>query len=69
MYNVEYIKTKTKIYHDKVYTNLQHNKIPKDNEYCTCISVILLDSTFDNSDKEYYPQIFLQECRYAIKKK
>ena len=69
MCNDEYIKTKTKIYNDKVYTNFQHNKIPKDNEYCTCLSVILLDSVFVNSDKEYYPQIFLEECKYAIKNK
>ena len=44
-------------------------EIPKDNEYCTCLSEILLDSIFANSDKEYYPQIFLEECKYAIKKK
>ena len=67
MYNDKYIKTKIKIYNDKVYTNFQHNKIPKDNEYCACLSVILLDSIFVNSNKEYYPQIFLEECRYAIK--
>ena len=30
-------------------------------------SVILLDSIFVNSNKEYYPQIFLEECKYAIK--
>ena len=69
MCNDEYIKTKIKIYNDKVYANFQHNKIPKDNEYCTCLSVILLDSIFVNSDKEYYPQIFLEECKYAIKNK
>ena len=28
-----------------------------------------LDSVFVNSGKEYYPQIFLEECKYAIKKK
>ena len=67
VYNDKYIKTKIKIYNDKVYTNFQHNKIPKDNEYYTCLSVILLDSIFVNSNKEYYPQIFLEECKYAIK--
>ena len=67
MYNDKYIKTKIKIYNDKVYTNFQHNKIPKDNEYCACLSVILLDSIFVNSNKEYYPQIFLEERKYAIK--
>ena len=53
VYNDKYIKTKIKIYNDKVYTNFQHNKMPKDNEYCACLSVILLDSIFVNSDKEY----------------
>ena len=37
------------------------------NEYCTCLSVISLDSVFVNSNKEYYPQIFLEEYKYAIK--
>ena len=67
MYNDKYIKTRIKIYNDEVYTNFQYNKIPKDNEYCACLSVILLDSIFVNSNKEYCPQIFLEECKYAIK--
>ena len=29
VYNDKYIKTKIKIYNNKVYTNFQHNKIPK----------------------------------------
>ena len=28
----KYIKTKIAIYNNRVYTNFQHNKIPKDNE-------------------------------------
>ena len=67
--NGKYIKTKIKIYNDIVYTNYPHNKIPKGNEYCTFLSVILLDSIFVNWDKEYYSEIFLEECKYAIKKK
>ena len=55
VYNDKYIKARIKIYNNKVYTNFQHNKIPKDNEYCACLSVILVDSIFVNSDKEYYP--------------
>ena len=66
VYNDKYIKTKIKIYNNRVYTNFQHNKIPKDNEYCACLSVILLDSVFVNPDKEHYPQIFLEEYKYAI---
>ena len=67
MYNDKYIKTKS--YNNGLYTNFNYNKIPKDNEYGTCLSVILLDSIFVNSDKEYYPQIYLEECKYAIKRK
>ena len=69
MYNDKCIKTKIKIYNNRVYTNFQYNKILKDNGYCTCLSVILLDYIFVNSDKEYYPQIFLEECKYVIKKR
>ena len=69
MSNDKYIKTKIKICNNRVYTNFQHNKMLKDNECCACLSVILLDSIIVNSDKEHYPQILLEECKYAIKKK
>ena len=69
VYNDKHIKTKIKIYNDRVYTNFQHNKIPKHNEYCVCLSVISLDSVFVNLNKEYCPQIFLEEWKYAIKDK
>ena len=69
MYNDKYIKTWIKIYNDRVYTNFQHNEIPKDNEYSTCLYLILLDSIFVNSNKKYYPQILLEECKYIIKNK
>ena len=64
MYNNKYIKTKIEIYNNRVYTNFQHNKIPKDNEYFAC-----LDSIFVNLDKEYYLLILLEECKYVVKKK
>ena len=65
--NDKYIKTKIKIYIDKVYTNFQHNKTQKDNKYRACLSVMLLDSIFVNSNKENYRQIFLEEWKYAKK--
>ena len=40
----------------------------EDNECCACLSVISLDCIV-NVDEKYYPQIFLEECKYAIKKK
>ena len=43
VYNNKHIKTKIKIY--RVYKFLA-KKIPKDNEYCACLSVMLLHYTF-----------------------
>ena len=63
MYNDECIKTKVAIYNDEMCTSFQNNKIPKDTEYFTCLSVIFFDSILVNSDKKYYPQIFLKECK------
>ena len=57
MYNDKYIKTKIKIYNNKVYKNFQHNKTPKVNEYCACFFVILLDSIFVNSNKDFNTRI------------
>ena len=54
-----------KDYNKRIYTNFQHNKIPKDNDYFACLSVILLNSVFINSDKEYHLQILLEECKHA----
>ena len=50
-----------------IYTNFRHNKIPKDTKYCACLSVILLHFILVNSDREYYPQMFLEEYKYVIK--
>ena len=69
MYNGKYIKAKIKIYNNGIYTNFQHNKIRKHDECCACLSVILLDSLVVNADKKFYPKIFLEECKYAVKKK
>ena len=61
----KYIKANTWYYlHD---TNLYGNKTPIEGEHYTSFSVILVDSI--NVDKEYYPQIFSKECKYAVKRK
>ena len=69
LYDDKYIKAKIQIYNNRVYTNFQYDKIPKDNECCACLSVILVDSIIVNTCKKCYPQIFLEECKYALKKK
>ena len=69
MYNDKCIKTKIKICYNKIHTNFQYNKIPKDGECCACLSVTLLDSIVVNANKNCYLQIFLEEFKYALKKK
>ena len=68
VYDNKYIKTEIKIYNNKISTNFYGNKIPEHNEYCACLSAILLDSIV-KIDNDYYPQIFLEECKYEVKKK
>ena len=64
----KYIKTKIKIYNNKMDRNFHRNEMPKHNEYCDYLSAVLLDSVII-VDKMYYPQIFLKEYRYAVKRK
>ena len=68
MYNAKYIKTKIKIYNDRINANFLGKKMPEYKEFCTCLFVILLDSVV-KIGIDYYPQIFLEECKYVIKKK
>ena len=65
--NDKYIKTKIKLYGDKINTNFQGKKIPKENATYTCLSLIMLDSVI-RASKKYYPQTSVEECKYEIKK-
>ena len=50
-------------YEDKVNTNFQAKKIPKENASCKCLSLIMLNSVIRVS-KKYNPQTLLEECKY-----
>ena len=65
--NDKCIKTKIKSYGDKVNTNFQGKKIPKENATNKSFSLIMLDSVI-RVNKKYYPEILLEECKYKIKK-
>ena len=49
--NDKYIKTKINSYGDKVNTNFQVKKIPKENASYKCLSLIMLDSVIRVSQK------------------
>ena len=54
-----YIKTKIKMYGDRVNTYFQGKKVPKENASYKCLSLIMLDSVV-RVNKRYYPQTFLE---------
>ena len=56
------------MYNGKIKTNFHNNKIPKEGSQFICLSVILINSAF-RAGKKYYPQVFLEECKYVIKEK
>ena len=64
----KYLKGKRKSNNGKINTNFHNNKIPKEDSQYIFLSIILLDSVFRRG-KNYYPQVFLQECKYGIKEK
>ena len=65
--NDKYIKTKIKIHGGSVNTNFQSKKMPKEKAPCKCLSIIMLDSVI-KANKKYYPQTFLEECKYVQEK-
>ena len=63
----KYIKAKIKMYGDRVNTNFQGKKDPKENTSYKCLSLIMLDSVI-RANKKFYPQTLLEECKYLIRK-
>ena len=63
----KYIKTKIKMYGDRVNTNIQGKKVSQENASYKCISLIMLDSVI-RVNKKYYPQTLLEECKYVMRK-
>ena len=61
----KYIK---KTYKDSINTNFYNKigskKVPEEKIPHECLSIIIIDSVLYTYDK-YYPQKFLEECKYA----
>ena len=66
-YHDKYVKTKIKTYADSIITNFHNKKMPKEKVPCKFLSLIKLDS-FIESDEKYYPETFLEECKYVQEK-
>ena len=63
----KYIKTKTKIYADSIVANFHNKKMPKEKSPCKSLPIIVSNSVI-KANKRYYPQTFLEECKYVQEK-
>ena len=68
VYNEKYLKAKIKSCNEKINANYHNNKIPKEVFQFICLLVILIDTVF-KTGKNYYPEVFLGECKYVVKEK
>ena len=65
--NDKYILAKLKIFKKKNLTTFNNNIIPIEKNHYICISAIDIDSVL-KIDKKAYPQAYLEECKYKLKK-
>ena len=68
VHNEKNIKTKIKSYNGKINTNVHNNKIPKEGSHYICLSLIFIDLVY-RKDTDYHLQVFLEECKYVVKKR
>ena len=67
IYENKYLKAKVREFDGDIKTNFLSNGLPKENIYYTRISCITIDSVL-RMNKKNYPQVYLEECKYKIKK-
>ena len=67
VYDKTYIKVKVREFDGVIKTNFLGNEVPKENIHYTCIACITIDSAM-RMDKKNYPQVYLEECKYKVKK-
>ena len=68
VYEYKYLKAKVRELDGVIKTNFLGNDMPKENmQHYTCIACITVDS-IKNIDKKNYPQDYLEECKYRVKK-
>ena len=51
---------------EKINKNFHNDKILIEGFHCICLPVILIKSVY-MTGKNYYPHVFLEECKYVVK--
>ena len=64
----KYIKAKVKTFSSMINKRFSGNKIPKERNHYICIAAICIDSLL-KVDKKNYSQIYLDQCKYKIRKR
>ena len=67
VYDEKYIKAKVREFNGVIKTNFLGDEVPKENEHYTCIACITIDSVM-RMEKKNYPQVYLEEYKYKMKK-
>ena len=67
VYDEKYIKTEVREYNRVIKTNFLSDEIPKENMHYTWIACTAIDSV-TRMEKKNYPQFYLEECKYRMKK-
>ena len=67
VYDEKYIKAKVREFNGVIKTNFLGDEIPKESMHYTCIACITIDSVM-RMEKKNYLQVYLEECRYRMKK-
>ena len=66
VYDQTCIKAKVREFDGVIKTNFLGNDVPKENIHYTCIACVTIDSVM-RMDKKYFPQVYLEECKYKLK--
>ena len=67
VYDQTYIKAKVRKFDGVIKTNLLGDEIPKENMHYACIACVTIGSVV-KIEKKNYPQVYLEECKYKVKK-
>ena len=65
----KYIIAKLKIFNKINRTTFTDNIIPIERNHYTCIPAIDIDSVLKTDNKRAYPQAYLEQCKYKLKKR
>ena len=68
IYDDSYIKIKVKTFSDSIKILFSGDEIPTERLEYPCIACISIDSVL-KVDKNNYPQVYLEQCKYKIKKR